>query len=105
MSRAERRQYQRMMKGQDPYAPKTPPGGNRPPPRKRGTGEPRDWAFTRRFWLRSIGIAAVVGVLGLSVVWQNGAEQALLVGAAAATATIGLLVGARLIFQRRVAAR
>jgi hypothetical protein len=105
MSRAERRQYQRMTKGQDPYAPRTPAGGNRPPPRRRGTREPRDWSFTRGFWLRSIGLAAVIGVLGLSVVWQSGAEQALLVGALAATATIGLLVVARLFIQRRVAAR
>jgi hypothetical protein len=105
MSRAERRQYQRMMKGQDPYAPKTPPGGNRPPPRRRTEREPRDWSFTRGFWLRSIGLAAVVGVLGLSVVWQNGAEPALLVGAVAALLTIALLVGVRLLIQRRVAAR
>jgi hypothetical protein len=105
MSRAERRQYERMMKGQDPYAPRTPAGGNRPPPRRRGAGQPRDWSFTRRFWLRSIGLAVVVGVVGLSVVWSNGAEQALLVGAVAALLTIALLVGARLVLQRRVAAR
>jgi hypothetical protein len=104
MSRAERRQYQKMMKGQDPYSPRTPAGGNRPPPRRRG-GQPRDWSFTRGFWLRSIGLAAVVGVIGLSVVWSNGAEQALLVGAAAAGLTIALLVGTRLLIQRRVAAR
>jgi hypothetical protein len=104
MSRAERRQYQRLMKGQDPYAPK-PPAGGRPPPRRRGPREPRDWSFHRGFWLRSIGIAAVVGVLGLSVAWPSGAEQALLVGAAAAAATFGLLVVTRLIIQRRVAAR
>jgi hypothetical protein len=103
MSRAERRQYQRMMKGQDPYAPKTPAGG-RPPPRRRGSREPRDWSFNRGFWLRSIGLAALVGVLGLSVVWSTGAERALLVGAATAAATIGLLVVLRLIIQRRVRA-
>jgi hypothetical protein len=104
MSRAERRQYQRMMKGQDPNAPRTSAGGNRPP-RRRAPREPRDWSFTRGFWLRSIGIAAVVGVLGLSLMWSNGAEQALLVGAASAAATIGLLVLFRLVVQRRVAAR
>jgi hypothetical protein len=106
MSRAERRQYQRMTKGQDPYAPRTPPGGSRPPPRRRrGAGEPRDWSFTRGFWLRAIGIAAVVGVLGLSVVWSAGAERAVLVGAVSAVAALALLAGARLILQRRAAAR
>jgi hypothetical protein len=105
MSRAERRQYQRMTKGQDPYAPRTPAGGNRPPPRRRGAREPRDWSFTRGFWLRAIGIAAVVGVLGLSVVWSSGAERALVVGAASAAASLALLVGIRLILQRRAATR
>jgi hypothetical protein len=106
MSRAERRQYQRMMKGQDPYAPKTVGGGNRPPPRRRrGSGEPRDWSFTRRFWLRAIGIAAVVGVIGLSVVWPSGADRALVVGVVTAIAAFGLLVAVRLLLQRRTAAR
>jgi hypothetical protein len=105
MSRAERRQYERMMKGQDPYAPSKGPG-RRPPPRRRGaTREPRDWSFNRGFWLRSIGVAAVVGVIGLSVVWSGGAERAILVGVVAAAATIAVLVAFRLIVQRRVAPR
>jgi len=102
MSRAERRQYQRMMKGQDPYAPGPKVGGRRPP-RRPGPREPRDWSFHRGFWLRSILIAAVVGLIGLSLVWQSGAEQALLVGAGAAAATIGLLVGSRLLLRRAAA--
>jgi hypothetical protein len=103
MSRAERRQYQRMMKGQDPYA-QQPRGGQKRPPRKRAAREPRDWSFNRGFWLKSIGVAVVVGLVGLSVVWTSGAELALLVGAAAAAATIGLLVVVRLFFQRRAPA-
>jgi hypothetical protein len=103
MSRAERRQYQRMMKGQDPYAPPSKVGGRRPP-RRPGSREPRDWSFHRGFWLRSIAIAAAVGLIGLSLVWQSGAERALLVGLSAAAATIGLLVVLRL-FLRRAAAR
>jgi hypothetical protein len=103
MSRAERRQYQRMMKGQDPYAPGPKAGGGRRPPRRIGPREPRDWSFHRRFWLRSIAMAAVVGVIGLSLIWQSGAEQALLVGAGAAVATIGVLIGLRLLLRRAAA--
>jgi hypothetical protein len=100
MSRAERRQYQRMTKNQDPYA--TPSGGRgRRPPRKRGPVAPRDWSFTRGFWLKIIGIAAVVGLIGLSVTWPGGAERALMVGAATAVAAFVLLVGARMFLQRR----
>jgi hypothetical protein len=102
MSRAERRQYQRMMKGQDPYAP-GPRAGGRRPPRRPGSREPRDWAFHRGFWLRSVVLAAVVGVTGLSLVWQSGAERALLVGAGAAAATIGVLVVLRLVLRRAAA--
>jgi hypothetical protein len=104
MSRAERRQYQRMMKGQDPYAQPSR-GGARKPPRRTGPREPRDWSFHRGFWLKSIGISAVVGIIGLSVVWQGGAEQALLVGAVTAAATIAVLVLFRLVLQRRTAPR
>lgn len=99
MSRAERRQYQRMMKGQDPYAQRTPPGGTRPP-RRRGAGEPRDWSFTRRFWIRSGLVAVVVGVVGLSVAWPFGAQQAVLIGAASAAGALGLLVLVRWFLKR-----
>ena len=104
MSRAERRQYQRMMKGQDPYAQPSR-GGAKKPPRRTGPREPRDWSFHRGFWLKSIGIAAVVGLVGLSVVWSRGAELALLVGAVTAVATVVLLALFRLLLQRRTAPR
>jgi uncharacterized membrane protein YccC len=86
MSRAERRQYQRMMKGQDPNAPRTPPGSTKPP-RRRSANEPRDWSFTRRFWVRSTLVAAAVGVIGLSVAWPSGADRALMIGAALTAGT------------------
>jgi hypothetical protein len=104
MSRAERRQYQRMMKGQDPRAPAPRATGRRPPP-KRGPREPRDWSFSRGFWLKTVGVAALVGVIALSVTWTGGAERAVLVGAAAAVATVGLLAAFRRFAQRRAAAR
>jgi len=99
MSRAERRQYQRMTKGQDPYAQRKPPGGARPP-KRRGASEPRDWSFTRRFWIRSGLAAVVVGIVGLSVAWPIGAQQALLVGAAATAGAFGLLVLVRWFLKR-----
>jgi hypothetical protein len=103
MSRAERRQYQRMVKNQDPYA--SPSGGRgRRPPRRRGSSEPRDWSFTRGFWLKSIGIAVVAGLIGLSVTWPGGAEGALAIGAATGVAAFVLLVVARAFLQRRTAA-
>jgi hypothetical protein len=48
-------------------------------------------------------LAAVVGLIGLSLVWQSGAERALLVGAGAAAATIGVLVVLRLLLRRAAA--
>lgn len=101
MSRAERRQYQRMMKGQDPYAP--PKTGGRRPPRRSGPRAPRDWSFHRGFWLRSAAVAVVAGLIGLSVVWPSGAERAVLVGLGAAAATIGVLVILRLLLRRAAA--
>ena len=89
-----------MMKSQDPYAPRTPPGGGRPP-RKRAPRAPRDWSFTRSFWLKAIGIAAVAGIIGLSVTWTSGAQTALLVGGAVALGALGMLVVLRLVMQRR----
>jgi hypothetical protein len=103
MSRAERRQYQRMTKNQDPYASPSGTKGRRPP-KRRGTSEPRDWSFTRGFWLKSIGIAAVVGLIGMSVAWPGGPEGALLVGAATGVAAFVLLVVVRLFLQRRTTA-
>ena len=104
MSRAERRQYQRMMKGTDPRALPPRPGGQRPP-RRRGSREPHDWSFNRGFWLKSTLLAAAAGAIGLSVVWSSGAERALLVSGASAVAVIGLLVVFRLLMQRRAATR
>ncbi len=99
MSRAERRQYQRMMKGQDPNAPRTPPGGTKPPKRK-ATPAARDWSFTRRFWVRSGLAAAAVGIVGLSVAWPSGAERALVIGAALTAGLFGILVAVRWYLKR-----
>jgi len=102
MSRAERRQYQRMMKGQDPRA-LPPKAAGRRPPRRPGSQGPRDWSFHRRFWLKSVGVAIVAGLIGLSVVWPSGAQPALLTGLGAAALAVGVLVIARLILRRAAA--
>lgn len=99
MSRAERRQYQRMMKGQDPNAPRTPPGGAKPP-RRRSAPAPRDWSFTRRFWVRSGLASAAIGVIGLSVAWPSGADRALVIGAALTVGVLGILVAVRWYLKR-----
>ena len=91
MSRAERRQYQRMMKGQDPYA-QQPRGGQKRPPQETGRERAQGLVVQSRVLAEEHRVAVVVGLAGLSVVWANGAELALLVGAAAAAAAIGLLV-------------
>ncbi len=61
---------------------------------------PRDWSFTRRFWVRS-GLASVaVGIIGLSVAWPSGAERALLIGAALTAGVWGILVLVRWYLKR-----
>jgi hypothetical protein len=100
MSRAERRQYQRMMKGADPYAPPPPKGGGRPP-RRRGSSGPRDWSFNRGFWWKSAGGAAVVGIAGLSIAWSSGPERAAVIGVILAAVVMAVLVGLRMVMQRR----
>jgi hypothetical protein len=94
MSRSERRQYQRMMKGADtdPLAPRRP-GGGRPSARGRaepraGTGRPSAKGDSRpaaadrgqpeaarpitpRFVIRTVLLAALIGYLAFSLAWPN----------------------------------
>lgn len=93
-----------MMKGQDPYASPSKSGGRRPP-RRSGPPKPRDWSFHRRFWLKTVGLAVIVGLIGLSATWTQGPELALVVGLASAVATVVLLATVRLLLLRRSAAR
>lgn len=93
-----------MMKGQDPYAAPPKTGGRRPP-RRPGPRGPRDWSFHRGFWLRSLGLTAVVGIASLSIAWASGPERAALIGVAMAALTLGVLVISRLVLLRRSAAR
>ena len=103
MSRAERRQYERMKKSQDPFAPRQMGGAGRPP-KPRRAGKPRDLSFSGRFWIRTALGAAVVGIIGLSVAWSQGPQLAAMAGGGAAGAFVLVVIGLRLV-MRRAAAR
>lgn len=97
MSRAERRAYQRMTKNQDPYAPPALSGAakvraERQRARRvatRQAGDPARLLGGRSAWL-VFGGAAAVFLVAFSVAWGNGAQVALLVGAAAGIAWLAL---------------
>lgn len=106
MSRAERRQYQKLMKGQD-RAPTLPPAARvraeRLRARRQERSAARTYDFTGRFWLVTIGLAVAAGLIGFSVQWPA-MPFALYVGISAAAVALALQVGLRLL-QRRAAAR
>jgi hypothetical protein len=106
MSRAERRQYQKLMKGAD-RAPSLPPAARvraeRLRARRQERSEGRTYDFTGRFWMVTGGLAVVAGLIGFSVQWPA-MPFALYVGIAAAAVALALQVGLRLL-QRRAAAR
>ena len=99
MSRAERRQYQRMTKGQDPERPADATGRCQAAAPTRSSA-PRARSFTRRFWVRSGLASAAVGIIGLSVAWSSGADRALVIGAALTAGVLGILVAARWYLKR-----
>jgi hypothetical protein len=105
MSREERRQYQRMMRNME-RGPSLPPAAQARIERQRARRAQQPAArrgdFTAGFWVRAIGIALVVGFLGLSVQWTEGMPRSLYAGVAAAVVALVVVVGFRL-FQRRAA--
>jgi hypothetical protein len=108
MSRAERRQYERMTKGQDRGAPPPLPLGARARMerrRARRAPEPvQGMGLSTRFWLRSLAIALALGLLAFSLAWPSGMPFALYVGLGVAIAALGALLGIRAL-QRRLATR
>ena len=103
MSREERRAYQRMMKNQERGAALPPAARARAERnaarRARLRTEARAGAFTVRFWIRSLLIAAAIGLLGFSLQWPE-MPFALYVGLAVGLVVLALQVGFRLL-QRR----
>jgi hypothetical protein len=105
MSREERRAYQRMMKNQE-RGPALPPAARARAERTaarrarlQAAAGGTTGGFTARFWVRSILVAGVVGLIGFSVQWPQ-MPFALYVGVAVAVVVLALLVGFRLL-QRR----
>ena len=109
MSREERRAYQRQMKGMERGAALPPAAkarAERNAARRARRASPtagRPGAFTARSWMLAIAIAAVVGIVGFSLWWENGMPFALYVGLAAGGVALAILVGLRYL-QRRAAA-
>ena len=112
MSREERRNYQRQMKGMD-RGPALPPGAKeraernaarRAQRRSRGGTGSRPGALDLRFWVRTLLIAVVLGFIGFSLQWSEGMPRAAYVGIAVGGIALLLLVGFRLL-QRRLPAQ
>jgi hypothetical protein len=114
MSREERRAYQRQMKGID-RTPGLPPAARARAERnaerraQRSRQRPRTGVagaapFDRRFWLRTIVIAALAGYLGFSLQWGEGVARAAIVGVVVGGVVLALLVGFRYL-QGRVPPR
>lgn len=108
MSRAERRQYQRLAKGQDPYAVRVAPGAQRRAEKlaARRAAQRRDppGSFTGRYVTVVLAGAAIAGLGAFSLAWPNGVGVAWLAGGGVAALWIVATVGMRLL-QRRSAGR
>jgi hypothetical protein len=107
MSRAERRQYERMTKGQDRGAPPIPPGARARMERSRArrASEPaHGTGLSLRFWVRSLAIALGLGLVAFSLAWPSGMPFAMYVGLGVAVIALGALLGFRAL-QRRLATR
>jgi hypothetical protein len=108
MSREERRAYQRQMKNME-RGPALPPAARaraeRNAARRARRAEPtRAGAFTTRFWVRSVLIAAAIGFIAFSTQWPA-MPGALYVGLAVGGLALLILVGFRLLQRRAAASR
>jgi hypothetical protein len=113
MSREERRNYQRQMKGMD-RGPALPPGAKeraernaarRAQRRARAGTASRPGALDLRFWVRTLLIAVVIGFIGFSLQWSEGMPRAAYVGLAVGGIALLLVVGFRFLQRRRLPAQ
>jgi len=107
MSRAERRQYERMTKGQERGGlPPVPPGARARMERKRAarrSPEPvHGMGLSLRFWLRSLAIALAVGLVAFSLAWPSGMPFAVYVGLGATVVALAVLLAFRALQRRTV---
>ena len=106
MSREERRAYQRMMRNAE-REPGLPPAARARMERARARREQRranpSHELSLGFWIRSLLIAGLAGIIGLSLQWDQGMPVAGYIGLAVGAVVVALQVGIRLL-QRRAAA-
>jgi Flp pilus assembly protein TadB len=105
MSREERRQYQRMMKNME-RGPALPPAARARAERnaaRRARRQPTapPGSFTRRFWIISVLLAALIGYVAFSMQWPE-MPRAAYVGLGVGIVVLIAAVGARYV-QRRAA--
>ncbi|MDQ2935240.1 MAG: hypothetical protein M3R49_09745 [Chloroflexota bacterium] len=104
MSRAERRQYERMTKGQDRGGlPPVPPGTRARLERRRARRAPepvQGIGLTLRFWGRALAIALALGLTAFSLAWPRGMPLALYVGLVIAAVACAIQLGIRAVRQR-----
>ena len=101
MSREERRNYQRMMRDVD-RGPSLPPAAKaraernaaRRAARTAPTGDAR-YAFTLRYWITTILVAALIGYLGFSFQWRSGMPFAAYFGLATGAVALVVLIALR----------
>lgn len=101
MSREERRAYERMNKGRDPFAPPVSPQARQRMERqkqrraaRRGTARGAG-AGGSRFLLWSVGGAVAVALIAFSLAWPQGMPNALYIGLAAGLAWVVLALVVR----------
>ena len=107
MSREERRQYERMMRNTE-RGPALPPAAKaraernaaRRARRTRPAGE--SGGLSRRYVVRAVAIAAVLGLIAFSLQWPE-MPWALYVGLAVSGAALAVMIGFRLLGRRRPA--
>jgi protein-S-isoprenylcysteine O-methyltransferase Ste14 len=104
MSREERRQYQRMMRNAE-RGPALPPAARARAERnaarraRRKQEEAASGTFTRRWLIRTLIFAFLVGFIAFSLQWPE-MPRALYVGTAVGLVVVGLLAGFRLVRRR-----
>lgn len=107
MSREERRQYERMMRGMD-RGPALPPAARARAERKAARRAARDradqpHAFGPRFWITGVLVAAALGYIGMSIAW--GRPDAMTIGVIVGVVALAAQVGIRLLMRRAAARR
>ncbi|MEO8246008.1 MAG: hypothetical protein ABI622_02705 [Chloroflexota bacterium] len=107
MSREERRAYERMNKGRDPFAPPVSAQARQRMERqkqkrtaRRGT---RAGSGQSRFVLWAVGGFVIIGLAAFSLAWPQGMPNALYIGLGAAIAWLALAFIARWAASRSAA--